>query len=141
MWCVSSNILNGAFFTCVCVYTYIYILSYHLKHSILRCVHELLCITLCVCVCVYARCVPACSHLDPYVFFQYPTNSCWCLCFVLYSCCCFLIMWNLKNPFVMISSVVSVVVAILWECSHILMKDCSSQSQPSVVVIVSRMST
>lgn len=52
--------------------------------------------------------------------------------------CC---MGAFKSPFVMISWVASVVVVVLWECFHILMKGYSGQSQPSVVVIVSPMST
>lgn len=46
-----------------------------------------------------------------------------------------------KNPFVMTFLVGLVVVAILWECSHILMKGYSCQSQPAVVAIVSPMLT
>lgn len=134
--CVVEYIERCFLYVCLCVYIYLYIIL-HLKHSILRCVHELLCITLCVYVCVCPLPVPACClHLDPRVFLSIFYQ------FMLVSVFCFFqLAWSFKNPFVMISLVVSVVVVILWECSHILMKDCSGQSQPLVVVIVSPMST
>lgn len=137
----------------VCVYIYIFIYyPLHLKHSILlRCFHALLCITLLlcmyVCLCLYLYVCPFraglfCAYwIRVSVFFQYSTNSCWYPPSVFCLCVSFNFHRALKSPFVMISLVVSVVVAILWECSHILMKDCSSQSQPAVVVIVSPMST
>lgn len=134
--CVVEYIERCIIYVSLCVYIYLYIIL-HLKHSILRCVHELLCITLCVCVYVCPL------HAGFFAFgsacFSFnilPIHAGICVLFSFFQ-----LAWSLKNPFVMISLVVSVVVAILWECSHILMKDCSSQSQPAVVVIVSRMWT
>lgn len=137
--CVVEYIERCFLYVCLCVYIYLYIIL-HLKHSILRCVHELLSITLCVYVCVpVARAGLLFAFGSACFSFNIlPIHAGICV-FLFLSF--FQLAWSFKNPFVMISLVVSVVVAILWECSHILMKDCSGQSQPSVVVIVSPMST
>lgn len=126
----------------VCIHIFIYYPTLKTFHSPMRS-RVTLYHFVCVCVCVPVARAGLLFAFGSAFFFSFnilPIHAGICVfffCFFLF----FQLAWSFKNPFVMISLVVSVVVAILWECSHILMKDCSGQSQPSVVVIVSPMST
>lgn len=134
--CVVEYIERCIIYVSLCVYIFIYYPTLKTFHSPMR---SRVTLYHFVCMCVYVCPLRAGLFAFGSTCFSFnilPIHVGICVLFSFFQ-----FAWSLKNPFVMISLVVSVVVAILWECSHILMKDCSSQSQPAVVVIVSRMST
>lgn len=120
----------------VCIHIFIYYSTLKTFHSPMRS-RVTLYHFVCVCVCPLRAGLLFAFGSVCFSFNILPIHAGICVLFLSF----FQFARSFKNPFVMISLVVSVVVAILWECSHILMKDCSGQSQPSVVVIVSPMST